>query len=137
MKSILELCSFDCDILDQEPTSYEEVVQKKEWVEAMTEEYQSIMKNNVRDIVPKPEGKSVVSSRWIYKIKHAIDRSIEKYKARLVARGFSQKEGIDYEETFAPIARYTSIRAINGTCIHDEVGLTPDGCEEILPEWCD
>ena len=64
----------------------------------MIEEYQSIMTNEVWDIVPKPEGKSVVSSKWIYNIKHAIDGSIEKYKARFVARGFSQKEGIDYEE---------------------------------------
>ena len=54
----------------------------------------------------------MVSSKWIYKIKHFADRSIEKYKARFVARGFSQKEGIDYEETFAPVARYTSIRTI-------------------------
>jgi len=67
------------------------------------------MKNDVSDIVPKPEGKSVVSSKWIYMIKHVADGSIEKYKARFVARGFSQKEGIDYEETFAPVARYTSV----------------------------
>ena len=74
--------------------------------------YQSIMKNDVSDIVPKPEGKSVVSSKWIYMIKHVADGSIEKYKARFVARGFSQKEGIDYEEKFAPVARYTLIKAI-------------------------
>ena len=78
----------------------------------MTEEYQSIMKNDVWDIVPKPEGKSVVSSKWIYKIKHAADGSIEKYKARFVARGFSQKEGIDYEATFSLVSRYTSNRTI-------------------------
>ena len=76
-------------IVDQEPTNYEEVVQNKEWVEGMMEEFQSIMKNDVWDIVPKPEGKSVVSSKWIYKIKHAADGSIEKYKERFVARGFS------------------------------------------------
>ena len=70
------------------------------------------MKNDVWEIVPKPKGKSVVSSKWIYKIKHIGDGSIEKYKARFVARGFSQKEGIDYEDTFAPVARYTSIRTI-------------------------
>ena len=67
-----------CDLVDQEPTNYEEAMQKKEWVEAMTEEYQSIIKNDVWDIVPKPEGKSVVSSKWIYKIKNAADGSIEK-----------------------------------------------------------
>ena len=57
------------------------------------------MENDVRDVVPRPEGKSVVTFKWIYKIKHAADGSIEKYKAQFVARGFSQKEGIDYEET--------------------------------------
>ena len=79
---------------------------------AMIEEYQSIMKNDVWDVVPRPEGKSIVTSKWIYKIKHVVDGSIYKYRERLVARGFSQKEGIDYEETFAPIARYTSIRSV-------------------------
>jgi hypothetical protein len=54
----------------------------------------------------------VVSSKWIFKIKHVVDGSIEKYKARFVAHGFSQKEGIDYEETFSLVARYTSIRTI-------------------------
>ena len=70
------------------------------------------MKNDVWDMVPRTKGKSFVTSKWIYKIKHAIDGSIEKYKARSVAHGFSQKEGVDYEETFAPVARYTSIRSV-------------------------
>jgi hypothetical protein len=54
----------------------------------------------------------VVTSKWVYKIKHAADGSVDKYNARFVAKGFSQKEGEDYDETFAPVARYTSIRAI-------------------------
>ena len=62
------------------------------------------MKNDVWDIVPKPKGKSIVFSKWIFKIKHEVDGSIEKYKEIFVARGFSQKEGIDYEETFTPVA---------------------------------
>jgi hypothetical protein len=61
---------------------------------------------------PRLEGKSIVTSKWIYKIKHAIDDNIEKYKARFVARGFSQKEGEDYDETFAPVSKHTSIRSI-------------------------
>ena len=55
----------------------------------MLEEYQSIMKNDAWDVVPRPEGKSMVTSKWIDKIKHATDGSIEKYKARFVAHGFS------------------------------------------------
>ena len=76
------------------------------------DEYHSIMKNDVWEILPRPEGKSVVTSRWLYKLKHAADGSVEKYKARFVARGFSQVEGIDYDETFALVCRYTSIRAL-------------------------
>jgi hypothetical protein len=63
-------------------------------------------------VVLAPKGKLVVGSRWIYKIKHAADDNIEKFKARFVAKGFSQKEGVDSDETFAPVARYASIRAV-------------------------
>jgi hypothetical protein len=53
-----------------------------------------------------------MTSKWIYKIKHVADGSIEKYKARFMARGFSQKEGEDYDETFSLVAKYTSIKSI-------------------------
>ena len=62
--------------------------------------------------MPRPQGKKVVGSRWIYKVKHAADESVEKYKTRFLTKGFLQKEGIDYEETVAPVARYSSIRTI-------------------------
>jgi hypothetical protein len=78
----------------------------------MMEEYNSIMKNDVWEVVPRPEGKSVVTSKWLYKLKHAADGSIEKYKARFMAQGFSQVEGVDYDETFAPVAGYTSIKVV-------------------------
>jgi hypothetical protein len=54
----------------------------------------------------------VVTSKWVYKIKHAADESVDKYKEIFVSRGFSQKEGEDYDETFSLVARYTSIKAI-------------------------
>jgi hypothetical protein len=101
-----------CDLLENEPTFFKEAIQKKEWADTMIEEHQSIIKNVVWEIVPRLNSKDVVSSRWLFKIKHTADGSIEKYKARFVACGFSQKEGIDYEEPFAPVARYTSIRTI-------------------------
>ena len=61
------------------------------WVDAMIEEYKSIMKNDVWEVVPRPTGKSVVTSRWLYKIKHVAYGSVEKYKASFLARGFTQK----------------------------------------------
>ena len=78
----------------------------------MIEEYLSIIKNDVWEIVMRPEKKSVMNSKWIYKIKHVADQSIEKYKVRFIALCFSQKEGTYYEEAFTPMARYTSIRTI-------------------------
>ena len=93
------------------------------WVDAMVEEYDSIVRNSAWEIVPRPEGKSVVGSRWIYKVKQAADGSVEKYKARFVARGFSQIEGIDYEETVAPVVRV------------DGVAHSSDGCEDCVPQW--
>jgi hypothetical protein len=99
-------------IIDIEPSCHGEAVSQQVWKDTMTKEYQSIMKNDVWDIVPRPQGKSMVSSKWIYKIKHTVDGSVEKYKEIFVARGFSQVEGIDYEETFSHVARYTSIHMI-------------------------
>ena len=78
----------------------------------MVEEYDSIMRNNVWDVVPRSGDKSVVTSQWIYKVKQVANGNIEKHKARFFACGFSQVEEIDYDETFAPIARYSSIRSI-------------------------
>jgi hypothetical protein len=91
-------------IIDTEPSCHGESTGQQVWQDAMAEEYQSIKKNDVWDIVLRPEGKFVVTSSWIYKIKNAADGSVEKYKTRFVAKGFSQVEGIDYEETFALVA---------------------------------
>jgi hypothetical protein len=99
-----------CDLLEEEPTCSEEAIQRKEWENAMTEEYQSIMKNEVWEIVPRSKNKDGVSYKWLFKIKHVANESIEKYNEIFVARGFSQKEGIDYEDTFTLVARYTLIR---------------------------
>jgi hypothetical protein len=59
-----------------------------------------------------PLGKSVIGCKWVYKIKTRADGFVERYKARLVARGFTQEYGIDYEETFAPVARLTSVQSL-------------------------
>jgi hypothetical protein len=98
--------------MDAKPSSYEEAEKNQVWKDSIAEEYQSIMNNDVCDVVSRLKEKYVVSLKWIYKTKHVVDGSIEKYKARFVAQSFYQKEGIDYEEKFSLVARYTSIRTI-------------------------
>ena len=78
----------------------------------MKEELYALSKNHTWDLVTLPSGKFVVGCKWIYKVKTHSDGSIECYKAHLVAKGFTQKYGIDYEETFAPVAHISSVRAL-------------------------
>ena len=78
----------------------------------MKEELDALSKNHTWDLVTLPPGKSVVSCKWIYKIKTRSDGSIEHYKSRLVVKDFTQKYGIDYEETFALFARISSVHTL-------------------------
>jgi hypothetical protein len=99
-------------ISDTEPQTFVQAMDQQVWQEAMLEEYDSIVRNDVWEVVPRTVGKSIVTFRWLYKTKYVADDSIEKHKAQFVVRGFSQIEGVDYDETFAPVAGYTSIRSI-------------------------
>ena len=68
--------------------------------------------NKVWNLVPLPEGRSVVGCKWVFRRKHDSDSCIASYKARLVAQGFSQTKGVDYDETFSPVVRFESVRGI-------------------------
>lgn len=75
------------------------------------EEIDALMKNETWDLVPKPKDPQHVSCKWVYRLKRKADGSIDRYKERLVARGFSQKYGEDYDETFSPVAKMTTVRS--------------------------
>ncbi|GJV88435.1 retrovirus-related pol polyprotein from transposon TNT 1-94 [Tanacetum coccineum] len=99
-----------------EPITFQEAInssEKDEWVRAMEEEMSSLKKNHTWELVDQPPGQKLVSCKWLYKIKEGIE-GVQKprYKARLVARGFTQRAGIDYNEVFSPVVRHTSIRVI-------------------------
>jgi len=85
-KRYLGYAAYTTKLIEAEPSTFEEAIKHQRWKDAMNEEYQSIMKNGVWEIFPRPEDKFVVTSKWFYKIKHVADGSIEKYKARFVAR---------------------------------------------------
>jgi hypothetical protein len=76
-------------ITDAEPDTFAQEIDQQVWREAMLEEYDSIMRNDVWEVVSRPVGKLVATSRWLYKTKYVADGSIEKHKARFVAREFS------------------------------------------------
>ena len=98
---------------ESEPRSVKEALSsfnKNKWKKAMDEEINSLNENSTWDIVPLPKDSNLVTCKWVFKTKCSADGNTERYKARLVARGFSQKYGIDYDEVFAPVVRQTTFR---------------------------
>jgi hypothetical protein len=99
-----------------EPTSYEEALKpgpnKIRWEAAIREELDSLLSNGTWETAELPKERNPISCRWIFKVKYTHTGHPERFKARLVARGFSQRYGIDYEETFAPTLRYESLRLL-------------------------
>ncbi|KAL0377326.1 UNVERIFIED_CONTAM: Retrovirus-related Pol polyprotein from transposon RE1 [Sesamum radiatum] len=108
LSDIYETCNF----VMMEPESFEAAAKHEVWVQAMKEEIKMIEKNDTWELAERPKDKEVIGVKWIYKTKLNADGSIQKHKARLVAKGYSQLPGIDYTETFAPVARLDTIRAL-------------------------
>ena len=89
-----------------EPQKLEEANKEKNWVNAMNEELDQIEKNNTWELIPRPAGKNVIGTKWIFKNQMNEQGHVIRNKARLVCKGYSQIEGLDYDETFAPVAEW-------------------------------
>ena len=111
------------DILG-DPRSFKEAMQSAEasqWHQAAIDEYRSLIENGTWTLVPKPKGNvNIVGSKWVFKSKRDEHGEVVRYKARLVAQGYSQEYGTDYNETFSPVVRFTSIRTILAIAARDD-----------------
>ncbi|CAN0876377.1 Retrovirus-related Pol polyprotein from transposon TNT 1-94 [Linum grandiflorum] len=94
------------------PKTYAEACLDPRWVAAMQEEIRALEENHTWDVVLRPAHTPIIGCRWIFTIKRHSDGSIDRYKARLVAQGFRQEYGIDYDETFAPVAKMQTVRTL-------------------------
>ncbi|RVW45031.1 Retrovirus-related Pol polyprotein from transposon TNT 1-94 [Vitis vinifera] len=87
------------------PNTVSEALTKRKWKDAMREEMSALEKNKTWEIVERPKGKNIVDCKWIFILKYKADGSLERHKTRLVAKGYTQTYGVDYQETFAPVAK--------------------------------
>ncbi|MCH80969.1 gag-pol polyprotein [Trifolium medium] len=113
-----EVVSNSCFVSKIEPKNVKEALQDEFWINAMQEELTQFERNEVWDLVPRPNDVNVIGTKWIFKNKSDENGTVTRNKARLVAQGFTQIEGVDFGETFAPVARLESIRLLRGiACI--------------------
>ncbi|GJX14166.1 retrovirus-related pol polyprotein from transposon TNT 1-94 [Tanacetum coccineum] len=111
-------CYYDAFLTSVEPKNYKDALTQACWIEAMQEELHEFERLEVWELVPPPDKAFVITLKWIYKVKLDELGGILKNKARLVARGYRQEEGIDFEESFAPVARLEAIRIFLAFAAH-------------------
>lgn len=112
--------------LTADPVTMTEALSSREahhWKRAVDEEYASLLKNNTWTLAPLPPGRNMISNKWLFKKKYTQDGTISKYKARLVARGFSQRYGEDYIETFAPVVKFPTLRLVLALAASENLDL--------------
>ncbi|KAJ0808457.1 putative RNA-directed DNA polymerase [Helianthus annuus] len=97
---------------NNEPTSFKQTVQEQHWRDAMQSEIKALEENRTWTIEDLPSGKRVIDSKWVYKTKFKPNGEVERYKERLVAKGYTQMEGVDYHDTFAPVAKLVTVRCL-------------------------
>ena len=111
-KCVANFVSYSCYLSQVKPTKVEEALQDESWVEAMHDELLQFQRNDVWTLVPRPEGEHIIGTKWIFRNKIDKEGNVIRNKAQLVAQGYSQMEGVDYDETFAPVARMESTRIL-------------------------
>ncbi|KAH9699197.1 Integrase catalytic domain-containing protein [Citrus sinensis] len=104
---------------DGEPLTFHEALNSSDvalWMTTMHEEIEALHKNKTWELVPLPHGRKVIGNKWVCKIKRDGNDQVERYRARLVVKGYAQKEGIDFNEIFSPVVRLTTVRVVLAMC---------------------
>jgi hypothetical protein len=99
-----------------------EALSNPNWKHAMDDEFTALIKNKAWHLVPANQAQNVIGCKWVYKVKHKTDGEIERYKVRLVAKGFKQRYGINYEDTFSSVVKMATVRIILA------IAITNDWC---------
>jgi len=99
-------------IQEVEPTCFEQAIGNPKWDNAMNEEMAALDVNATWELVALPKDKKAIGCKWVYKVKHNVDGFVNRYKVRLVAKGYAQTYGINYEETYNLVAKMTTVRSI-------------------------
>ena len=110
----------------EEPQTYAEALQSpnaEQWTAAMNEEMASLQENKTWSLEERPTDAQLISAKWVFKVKMDAQGNVERFKARLVARGFMQREGIDFNEVYAPVSKYTTVRALLSMAAAEDLEL--------------
>lgn len=107
-----QILSLHVNTVSPLPKGYKQALLNPNWNPSITDEYDALIKNNTWTLVPKPAGTNIVNALWLFKHKYKADGTLARYKFRLVANGTSQEQGIDFDETFSPVIKPATIRAV-------------------------
>ena len=106
-----------------EPKTYKDTESDEQWIIAMQEELNQFERSKVWTLVPPPENHSIIGTKWVYRNKMDESGIVIQNKARLVAQGYNQEEGIDFDETYSPVARLEAIRILLAYATHEDFKL--------------
>ena len=107
------------NVSSDEPASFSEAERHPSWRKAMEEEMASIEENHTWSLVDLPHGRRAIGLKWVYKVKRDENGAVAKNKARLLVKGYAQREGIDYDEVFVPVARLDTVRLLIALAAHE------------------
>ncbi|GJU33455.1 retrovirus-related pol polyprotein from transposon TNT 1-94 [Tanacetum coccineum] len=118
-----EVCMYALTVSTIEPKNIKEAMADHSWIESMQDELNQFERLQVWELVPRPEGKNVIALKWLWKNKYDADNIVVRNKTRLVAKGYKQEEGIDFEESFAPVARHEAVRMFIAFAAHMNITI--------------